>query len=210
MGEEEFDYDSLLNSAYEAVPDTIKSGERFEIPKIDAIYEGRMTIIKNFSDICEKIRREPKDVLKYLLKELGSAGELDGRRAVLKSRIPKASLQNRFNSYVETYVICSECGRPDTELIREGRVLMLKCDACGAKRPITVRKGPAHTEKPKALIVVGNIYEVSIESTGKRGDGIARMGKFVIYVKGNYRKGTRLRVKIDKINGTNAFATAVP
>jgi translation initiation factor 2 subunit 2 len=73
-----------------------------------------------------------------------------------------------------------------------------------------VRKGPKPSEKPKGPVIVGNIYEVSIEATGKRGDGIARMGRFTIYVKGNYRKGVRLRVKIGKINGTNAFATAVP
>ena len=75
---------------------------------------------------------------------------------------------------------------------------------------MTVRKGPKPADKPKGPLVVGNVYEVSIEATGKRGDGIARMGAFTIYVKGNYRKGSRLRVRIDKINGTNAFATPVP
>ncbi len=210
MSEEEFDYDSLLNTAYEAVPETVKSGERFEIPHVDVMNEGKMTIIRNFTEICEKIRRDPNDVIKYLLREFGTAGGIEGRRAILKSRISESSIQARFNTYVETYVICSECGRPDTELVREGRILMLKCDACGAKRPVTVRKGPKPADKPKGPLVVGNIYEVSIEATGKRGDGIARMGAFTIYVKGNYRKGTRLRVKIEKINGTNAFASAVP
>ena len=210
MGEEEFDYDSLLEAAYEAVPDTVRSAERFEIPTVDVLSEGKMTIIRNFVEVCEKIRRDPNDVLKYLLREFGTAGNLEGRRAVLKSRIPENSIQSRFNTYVETYVICSECGRPDTELIREGRVLMLKCDACGAKRPVTVRKGPKPSDKPKGPVVVGNVYEVTIEATGKRGDGIARMGPFTIYVKGNYKKGARLRVRIDKINGTNAFATAIP
>jgi translation initiation factor 2 subunit 2 len=209
MDDEEFDYDGLLQTAYESLPETVKSGERFEIPKVDVINEGKTTIIRNFIDICEKIRRDPKDVLKFLLKELGTAGDIEGRRAIFKSKISEASIQSRFNSYVETYVICSECGRPDTELIRVDRVLMLKCEACGAIRPVTVRKSSAQS-KPKAAIVEGGTYEVTIQSVGRRGDGIARVDKFVIYIKGASKKGSRVRVKIDKINGTNAFGHAVP
>nr|1K81_A Chain A, PROBABLE TRANSLATION INITIATION FACTOR 2 BETA SUBUNIT [Methanocaldococcus jannaschii] len=33
-------------------------------------------------------------------------------------------------------VICRECGKPDTKIIKEGRVHLLKCMACGAIRPI--------------------------------------------------------------------------
>ncbi len=207
MDEEEFDYEKLLNTAYESLPETVKSGERFEIPKVDVINEGKTTIIRNFIDVCEKIRRDPKDVLKYLLKELGTAGDIEGRRAVFKSKISEASIQSRFNSYVETYVICSECGRPDTELIRKDRILMLKCDACGAIRPVTVRKVQA--VRPKAAVVEGGVYDVVIQSVGRRGDGIARIDKFVIYVKGVSKKGTKVKVKIDKINGTNAFGHVV-
>ncbi len=209
MDEEELNYDDLLETAYASLPETVKSGERFEIPQVEVINEGKITIIRNFVEVCEKIRREPKDVLKYLLREFGTAGDIDGRRAVLKSKIGHTQIQGRFNSYVETYVICSECGRPDTELIREGRVLMLKCEACGAKRPVMVRKSQPKAQ-PKDLISEGNTYEVTIEGVGRRGDGIAKMGKFVVYVKGASKKGTRVKVRIDKINGTNAFGRVVP
>lgn len=209
MDEEEFNYDELLETAYSSLPETMKSGERFEIPQAEVINEGKLTIIRNYVEICEKIRREPKDVLKYLLREFGAAGEIDGRRAILKSKIDRAQIQSRLKSYVETYVICSECGRPDTELIREGRVLMLKCDACGAKRPVMVRKSQAKAQAKK-IISEGGTYEVTIESVGRRGDGIARIDKYVIYVKGESKKGARVKVKIDKINGTNAFGRAVP
>lgn len=209
MDEEDFDYEKLLMAAYQTLPDTVKSAERFEIPEVDVINEGKNTIIRNFIDVCEKIRRDSREVLKFLLKELGTAGEIEGRRAIFKSKISEASIQNRLNSYVETYVICSECGRPDTELMRKDRILMLKCDACGATRPVTVRKQSIQ-HRPKEAIVEGEIYDVVIQSVGKRGDGIARVDKFVIYVKGASKKGSRVRVKIDKINGTNAFGHAVP
>ncbi|MCX8172587.1 MAG: translation initiation factor IF-2 subunit beta, partial [Archaeoglobaceae archaeon] len=31
---------------------------------------------------------------------------------------------------------CKECNAPDTELIKEERVLFLRCLACGAKQPV--------------------------------------------------------------------------
>ncbi|RLI78897.1 translation initiation factor IF-2 subunit beta, partial [Archaeoglobales archaeon] len=37
---------------------------------------------------------------------------------------------------VKTYVLCKECNAPDTEFVREERVLMVRCLACGAKHPV--------------------------------------------------------------------------
>jgi len=40
------------------------------------------------------------------------------------------------NIYIDTFVVCQECNRPDTSFQRAGRTLNLSCEACGAKRPI--------------------------------------------------------------------------
>ena len=42
----------------------------------------------------------------------------------------------RIEDYVDKYVICHECNRPDTRIIREGRIFLLKCAACGATAPL--------------------------------------------------------------------------
>ena len=39
-------------------------------------------------------------------------------------------------SYVKSYVICSQCRAPDTSFIKEARTTLLKCQACGATRPV--------------------------------------------------------------------------
>jgi translation initiation factor 2 subunit 2 len=78
-------------------------------------------------------------LLAYLLKELGTAGTLEGRRALLKGNIASESLEARIRDYVRVFVLCLECNRPDTYLKKEGRILVLKCDACGAHRPITIK-----------------------------------------------------------------------
>ena len=33
-------------------------------------------------------------------------------------------------------VKCKNCGKPDTELIDEGGKIVMKCMACGTKRPV--------------------------------------------------------------------------
>lgn len=129
-------YEDLLNKAYESLPKTEESTERLEIPSPDIIFQGRQTIIKNFSQICEAIRRNPNHLLKYLTKELAAPAGFDGSRATLQSKLSKRMVENKIDSYIREYVICKECGRPDTKIQREDRIDFLKCEACGAKSSV--------------------------------------------------------------------------
>ena len=83
---------------------------------------------------------------------------------------------------------------------------MLKCEACGAHRP--VRKRKAKTVVPKDLIEEGETYELRIESVGRKGDGIAKVDKYMIFVP-RTTKGEVVQAKVKKISGTLAFAELV-
>ena len=85
--------------------------------------------------------------------------------------------------------------------MKDGRVLILECDACGAHRPVKV---PRAIAEAGPALAVGNTYEVLIQDLGKKGDGIAKMDKYIIFVPGT-TKGTVVKVKIDNISGTAAF-----
>jgi len=130
------DYETLLEKAYEKLPKVETTGERFQTPVAEIMVQGNQTIIKNFSQICQTLRRKPKHVLKFLTKELASPGNFDQVRAIFQSRIPRNIIQRKLESYVKDYVICKECKRPDTKLIREDRITFLKCEACGAKASV--------------------------------------------------------------------------
>lgn len=134
------DYESLLNKAYEKIPSKVKIADRFEIPVVEIILQGNQTIIKNFSGVCEIFRREPQHFLKYLTKELATPANFDGSRAILQSKIPQSLIQKKLEAYVKEYVICKECKRPDTKLIKDGRIVFLKCEACGAKTSVKLIK----------------------------------------------------------------------
>jgi len=196
------DYLSLLDSAKEQLPETIEKHERFTVPEPDVFQEGKTTVIRNFGDIIEALRREPEHLVQYLLRELGTPGHIEGRRLVLKAKLSPQQITDRIMSYTETFVLCSECGRPDTRINKEGRVLILECEACGAHRPVNVRKQPKQAEQE--ALAEGGVYEMLIEDVGKKGDGVARLGDYIIYVPGTV-KGSKVRVKINKRSGNVAF-----
>ena len=61
------DYLAMLDRAKEQLPETIETHERFELPELDIIQEGKITVFKNFIDVTDKIRRDPQHLLQYLL-----------------------------------------------------------------------------------------------------------------------------------------------
>ena len=98
-----------------------------------------------------------------------------------------------IKSYIEDYVICSECGKPDTRLVKDDRVMLLRCDACGGHRP--VRKRKARTEPVSENLEEGTIMDVEIQSISKRGDGVVKMGRYIMYV-ANAKPGQKVKIKI--------------
>ena len=129
-------YEELLNEAYTKVKQVEGNGERFEIPKVEGHIEGKKTILTNFFQIASHIRREPEHFQKFILKELATSGQKEGDRLVLNNKIPSAKINSKIEQYVKEFVICKECGKPDTELKKENRLTTLHCLACGAKHPV--------------------------------------------------------------------------
>jgi len=129
-------YEQLLDEAYRKVKAVERSGERFEIPKVKGYFEGKKTIIINFSQIVSVIRRNSEHFQKFLLKELATAGQRENDKLILNNKITSEKINRKIEQYVKEFVICKECGKPDTEIIKEDRLSFLKCFACGAKHPI--------------------------------------------------------------------------
>lgn len=130
------EYEKLLEEAYGKIKKTSHSGERFEIPKVEGYFEGKKTIITNFSQLAAHLRRNPEHFQKFLLKELAASGQKEGDRLVLNIKVPSSKINQKIESYISEFVICKECKKPDTELIKEGRITFIHCLACGAKHPV--------------------------------------------------------------------------
>ena len=133
-----YDYEYLLNRLYQRLPARGAKAHRFELPRLVIERVGTKTMIRNFRQISNVMRRDPRIVMRYLLKELGTSGNYDEDSGILviNAKVSAATLNNLIQRFVKTYVICPTCGAPDTRLERRGRTWILVCEACGAEQPV--------------------------------------------------------------------------
>lgn len=133
------DYESLLKRAKEKLPKVVYEIERFEIPKVKGHLEGNKTIISNFYQIVQTLRRPADHLLKFLLKQLATPGEIKkSGLLVFGAKISASRINQKIKEYAITYVLCPACGKPDTEIIKESGINTMKCLACGAKNLVKI------------------------------------------------------------------------
>jgi len=203
----DLDYKKLLKKVLDDASTKKVVEDRFKLPKVEILYEGNTTVIKNFDKISIAVNREPDLILKFLLGWLGTSGEINGGRVTFQGKIPPKQVQDKLKDYIDTYVICSECNRPDTHIVKQGRTHLIRCDACGAFRSVkSIKKKPL--QQSVEALKEGTVYDLTIKDIGRKGDGVAYFDKYVVYVPGAV-KGATIKVKIEKISGTVAFGHVV-
>ncbi len=127
------DYDEQLDRALEATPDIEADSERFEVPDPQVRQEGNVTVYENFQETVNRLGRDPDHVLRILQNELGTAAQIDeSGRARLTGEFAARRVRDAIETYTERFVICSECGLPDTHLEEQKGTLVVRCEACGA------------------------------------------------------------------------------
>jgi translation initiation factor 2 subunit 2 len=130
-------YEELLKRAQAKLPKEKGSGERFEIPQIRSFVIGRTrTIIQNFKEIADTLNRNPRHLMKFLTNEMATAGNLEETRATFQGKFTRDTLDRLLKIYIENFVICPVCKRPDTKVVKEKRFSFLTCEACGAKSSV--------------------------------------------------------------------------
>lgn len=132
-----FEYADLLERASKSLPEVNRqASSRFEIPKVKGHLEGNKTVISNFSQIVSAFNREQDHLLKFLQRELATPAQIDGQRLILGRKLSSPLINSKIADYANTFVLCRECKKPDTKIVKEDHFKFLKCTACGAKHPI--------------------------------------------------------------------------
>jgi translation initiation factor 2 subunit 2 len=127
------DYDEQLDRALSETPDIEGNESRFEVPDPTVRQEGNVTVYENFQETLDRLDRDENHVLKFLQSELGTSAQIDeSGRARFTGDFRRDRVAEALAEYVEDFVTCSECGLPDTKLVREKGTRVLKCEACGA------------------------------------------------------------------------------
>ena len=129
-------YKDLLKQARKELPEAAFEKQRFELPKVKGHIQGNMTVISNFKQIASSLGRQPEHLLKYVLKELAAPGGLKPKGLLIGAKVSASKLNEKIKQYAHEYVLCPECGKPDTKIEKEEQFAFLKCTACGVRHPI--------------------------------------------------------------------------
>lgn len=128
------EYEKLLENALEKLPKISVDKQRFEIPRVKGKFEGNKTIINNFNNIVSTLRRPEKVLIKYLSRTLATTMIYRNNRLIINGRILPQRINEKILEFAKLYVICEECGKPDTNIIKENDLHYIKCMACGDKK----------------------------------------------------------------------------
>ncbi len=199
------DYEALLGRTSDILAKSTVSQERLKIPKPVIMLEGKVTIVRNFLDIVEMINRDPREVAKFFMKEFGIGVNIDGRRLIINRKVSEEDFSAKLEQYLNVYVRCYECNSPDTEIIKENRVNVIVCKACGAQHPINSSREIVIN---RDQIEEGKRYTVTIEEIGKSGEGRTKLYGYKIIVPG-VKKGQTVQVVVKKIREGTAIAEVV-
>jgi translation initiation factor 2 subunit 2 len=131
-----YDYEELLKRARSQFPEVAVKSERLEIPRLHYARIGMRTVIYNFKEVADALDRDPQHLLKFLTGEMATAATVQGSRVIFQGKFSEDTFGRLIQRYLEGYVVCPVCKRPDTKLVKEKRLSFLVCQACGAKSSI--------------------------------------------------------------------------
>jgi translation initiation factor 2 subunit 2 len=129
-------YDKLYARFRKMVPPEVYEHKRFVAPQVESFIQGNMTFFTNFKEFAQALNRKPEYILKFFTKEMATAGNFDGNRAIFQGKKSNAVIRDLAGRFIKNYVLCNECGKPDTRLDKQRRFLFLVCEACGAQESV--------------------------------------------------------------------------
>lgn len=133
------DYEAMLKRGKDELPEELTQSSRFTIPKVRGHLQGNKTVINNWQEIAKTLDRPAQHLLKYVQKELATPGEVIKQSVVFGSKIPASKINEKIEQYADELVFCKECGKPETKISKDGGIIYLSCQACGAKYPAKTR-----------------------------------------------------------------------
>ena len=131
-----YNYDELLKRARSEIPEVTLKRERLEMPRLFVTMAGMRTTISNFKEVADTLDRDPQHILKFLTREMATAATYNDGRAIFQGKFPRDTFERLLQRYMENFVICPVCKRPDTKILKEKRLSFILCNACGAKSSV--------------------------------------------------------------------------
>ena len=85
--------------------------------------KGNNTVVKNIDAIAKQLDRSPEQIATFFRKKLSVNVRIDKRGFIMAGQYTIPMLEDLLEEYIEKYILCPECGNPETT--KDG------CKACG-------------------------------------------------------------------------------
>ncbi|KAJ2061551.1 translation initiation factor eIF-2 beta subunit [Coemansia sp. S146] len=117
-------------------------GNKYRLVAPQVVRDGsKRSVFANVEDISKRMHRPSEHVIKFLLAELGTTGNIDGsKRLVLKGRFQQKQVETVLRRYIVEYVTCKSCKSGETSLTKENSIYFVKCEDCGSTRSVAAIK----------------------------------------------------------------------
>lgn len=113
-----------------------KPGDRVLEVSPNIMRSAKYTSVTNFGELIRTLNREPSHFARFILKESGRPGSVQGDRLIIQGKIASEELKRLTELYIKEFIRCPVCLGIDTHIVAEKRFRFLQCDVCGAKSSI--------------------------------------------------------------------------
>ncbi len=128
------EYEELVDKILKEKKDN--KGERFNPPEVDVQQIGQKTVV-SLEKLSKYINRPVNHISKFLMHELTAPGQIDENgKVTLGGRFSRRLVNDKIQSYIKEFVVCKQCGSPDTKMDKVDKNYFVKCLGCGAEYPI--------------------------------------------------------------------------
>ncbi|ORD94671.1 IF5 [Enterospora canceri] len=105
---------------------------RYKMQGVQTKVESGRTTITNLEEIGRALRREPGHILRYLGVTLGCSTKVVETKYTVAGAFDETKLQGAIYDFIDQFVLCKECGNPETKFVVEKEGLSRACSSCGA------------------------------------------------------------------------------
>jgi len=138
MIQELYTIDYCLNRLYKKVENDRENIKKYYPKRPNVVRQNRKTYITNFSELCKHCNRPENSIKSFIDERLQTPSSIKNDKLCIDNMFKEEQIFDVIFKYVDTYVRCPEelCGSGLTELVRENRLLYLKCNACNSKKSV--------------------------------------------------------------------------
>lgn len=102
---------------------------RYKMPALAVRKQTNCVVIDNLTTVSKSLQRPAKMILKYFGMKLGTHVSVD--KAAVNGTFSPSELQIALQEFIDQYVLCTDCGNPETQITLKKKKYSMSCKACG-------------------------------------------------------------------------------